>query len=142
MTNDQYTFIISVSSIINRYFPCLRHLGDWIGCQFALESNFGSSKLALDCCNFCGMRNPMVRISTSFSRGLSTIHWAHYYDLDSCVIDYVLCVQYHKPIDFDIIDPSHYSMFISKFYCPDKGYIDKINKIYSQFKSYQNGKEK
>lgn len=142
MTNDQYSFIAEVSLIITNYCPCLRHLSVWIGCQFALESNYGNSNLAKVNNNYCGMKNPLVRISTALHAGDPLFHWAVYDNLDDCITDYVLCIQYHKPIsvDYDTID--HYSRFISKFYCPEVDYIDKINKIYSQFISYKNGKEK
>lgn len=142
MNEKQFNFIVSISSTVIHLCPCLSHLSVWIGCQFALESSFGTSDLAVKYHNICGMRNPMVRISSSRSRGVSSVSWAQYATDFACVLDYVLCVQYHRPMDYDISCIDLYSKFISKFYCPETDYIDKINKIYSKFNSYQNGKEK
>lgn len=142
MTTAQYSFIVNVSTTITKYFPCLSRVGDWIGCQFALESNFGISNLAKDNNNYCGMRNPLVRISSARHVGDPLYNWAIYDNLNDCIIDYILCIQYHKPLSVDYDTIEHFSRFIMKFYCPERDYIDKINKIYSQFNSYQNGKEK
>lgn len=110
---------------------------DWIACQFALESSFGESSLARSNYNFCGMKNPLVRISSAIFAGDCNYYWAQYADFDSCVVDYLLCLQYHQPISTNYDTISHLSAFLRKFYCPDKDYIDKINLIYQQFKTFQ-----
>lgn len=83
------------------------------------------------------MKNPLVRISTAVHAGDPVFAWAQYADLELCCFDYLLCLQYHKPStrDYDTIE--HFASFISRFYCPDKGYIDRVNCIYSQFKTYK-----
>lgn len=83
------------------------------------------------------MKNPLVRISTAVHAGDPAFHWAQYDDLEACCFDYLLCLQYHRPkaCDYDTIE--HFSSFIQKFYCPEMGYIDRVNRIYSQFKIYK-----
>lgn len=138
MTDLQFNYIKSIS----RVFDCFNFYPDvsvFIACQFALESNFGTSKLAVDNNNHSGMKNPMVRISCSVCFGNSSHYWAYFHNLHSCCVDYVLCLQYHRPLSVDYDTPEHFARFISKFYCPEKDYITKIFKIYNQFKSQQNG---
>lgn len=138
MNKLEFAFIVSVSSCFSELSQFPKEVCDFIGCQFAFESDFGRSNLAVTNENYCGMRNPLVRISTAMHAGDGVYHWAQYHDLYSCVIDYLLCLQYHKPISTNYDTIPHLSSFLSKFYCPDKNYIDKINLIYQSFKSYKN----
>lgn len=137
MNKSNFDFINKVSCRVFRFSQFTEDVCDWIGCQFALESSFGESSLALSNYNFCGMRNPLVRISSAIHAGDGLYHWAQYTDIDACIVDYLLCLQYHRPISTQYDTIVHFSSFISKFYCPDRDYIDKINLIYQQFKSYQ-----
>lgn len=138
MNKEHFDFVTKVSGLVVRYTQFPKEVCFWIGCQFALESAFGTSHLALENNNYCGMKNPLVRISTALHAGDAIYHWAQYDDLDSCVVDYLLCVQYHRPVSFDYDNIKRYSRFVSKFYCPERDYIDKINLIYQQFKTLQN----
>lgn len=138
MNRSNYLFCCSVSAIIRTFSQFSADVADWISCQFALESSFGESALAHANNNFCGMKNPLVRISTAVLAGDSNVAWAQYADLLACCIDYLLCIQYHKPITRDYDSIEHYASFISKFYCPEKGYIERVNLIYSQFKEFKN----
>lgn len=140
MNKSNYLFISNVSSIMRSFTQFPEDVCDFIACQFALESSYGESPLASANNNYCGMRNPLVRVSCAIHAGDPNFHWAQYADLHACSFDYLLCIQYHKPISTNYDTVKHYSVFISKFYCPEVGYIDKINRIYSQFNSYQDGK--
>lgn len=137
MNKSQFDFIVSVSSIVSEISQFPDDVCDFIGCQFALESHFGESPLAHTNENYCGMKNPLVRISTALHAGDGNYFWAQYDDMYSCVIDYLLCLQYHRPISTNYDSISHLSAFLSKFYCPDRDYTNKINLIYQQFKSFQ-----
>lgn len=136
MNNSNYSFIVNVSSIFKSLTQFPQEVCDFIACQFSLESYFGESDLACVNNNFCGMRNPLVRISSALHAGDCNFHWAQYVSLQTCVIDYLLCLQYHRPSSIDYDSVAHFSRFISKFYCPERDYIDKINLIYQQFKFY------
>lgn len=140
MTQTNFLFCSGVASIIHAFSQFPQDVCNWIACQFALESSFGESSLAHSNNNYCGMSNPLIRISSAIHAGDPIYVWAQYDDLFSCCIDYLLCVQYHRPLSSDYDTIVHYSRFISKFYCPEEGYIDKVNLIYSQFNSFQNGK--
>lgn len=140
MNQTNYLFCSGVAVYIYTYSQFPLDVCNWIACQFALESCFGNSSLARSNNNFCGMKNPLVRISSAIHAGDPNYFWAQYDDLFSCCVDYLLCIQYHRPLSCDYDTIEHYSCFISKFYCPDRDYIDKVNLIYSQFNSFKNGK--
>lgn len=109
----------------------------FIACQFALESSFGRSKLAITHHNYCGMKTPLIRISTAENAGKrsESDNWARYFDIAACVCDYVLCLQYYKPHFNEVADLDSFKSLIRGKYCPDKDYLDKINSIYQLFKS-------
>lgn len=136
MKKEHVDFINQVSSLLLDYHFS-KEVADFIGCQFALESSFGRSSLALNHNNFCGMKTPMVRISVAdnFSVSDSNNVFAHYSGLEWCICDYVLCIQYHRPKFDDFHNLQSFMHFIKGWYCPDKDYISSINRIYVQFKS-------
>lgn len=138
MYKSQFEIIQHVSSIVAEWSNFCAEVCDFVACQFALESNFGISTLARNNNNYFGMKNPLVRISTAVHAGDSNYHWAQYNGLSACVIDYLLCLQYHRPLSTNYDTIEHFSKFLIKFYCPERDYIDKINLIYQQFKSYKN----
>lgn len=105
----------------------------WFAALFALESNFGNSALAKTHCNYCSMKLPRVRISVATNFGLEEV-WASYKDLFDCILDFVLWLQYQKPLRKELEKPELLYSYFRK-YCPEKDYIDKINRIYSQFKN-------
>lgn len=137
MNKLEFGFIVGVSSIISELSQFPQDVADFIGCQFALESDFGRSSLAVGNENYCGMRNPSMRISTAHHAGDGSYNWASYDDLYSCVIDYLFCLQYHHPCFDNYSSVLGFSNFIRKFYCPEKDYIDRINSIFQQFKSFK-----
>lgn len=134
---DKKTFIAQVSSWVF-HFGFSSEVSLFIASQFALESDFGTSNLALKYHNYCGMRCPMVRISTAVNAGDGQCTWASYSNLHDCVTDFILCLQYHRPFSEIKDNIAAYCRFISRFYCPERDYISKINTIYSQFKIYKN----
>lgn len=113
----------------------------FIACQFALESFYGLSSLAVKSHNYCGMKTPLVRISTADNAGVVSPKdtFARYAGLDWCVCDFVLCLQYHKPLSDIRSSVQSYQNFIKSWYCPEKDYLFKINLIYNQFKSIHHG---
>ena len=141
--SQRYDYVKDVCIDIEDLFPTLpADVIAFIACQFALESNYGTSSLAKIQRNHCGMRNPMVRPSTSLVRGDGTQQFAAYRSRLDCIIDYFLCITFQKPFAKVIENLDMYKTFIGKFYCPEKGYIDRINKIYQQFKTQRNERRK
>lgn len=136
MTEEKTEFIEKVATCL-QYYHFSEEVANFVGCQFALESNFGLSNLAIDNKNYCGMRNPLVRISVAVHAGDPNYHWASYDSLISCVLDFVLCLQYHKPLSIDYSILNNYKFFIKSWYCPEKDYLKKVEAIYNQFINQQ-----
>lgn len=107
---------------------------DFIICQFALESDFGTSRISLDSRNYCGMRYPLVRLSMALDKDPQS-GFAVYGTLQDCVHDYFLCLQYHRPFSHVWDDVEKFKSFIAPWYCPERDYLDKITKIFNQLKS-------
>lgn len=135
--DNKFLFLDHVSSLLKR-FGFSDDVSYFIACQFALESDFGNSHLVQQYRNYCGMLCPMVRLTTAFNAGDGSATWASYHDLDDCVTDFILCLQYHRPLSDIKYNVVAYCRFISPFYCPERDYISKINSIYTQFKNYKN----
>ena len=138
MNRENYLYIKDIQSRISGYYKLNDEISLYIACQFALESQYGKSTLVIAYNNHCGMRVPFVRISTAINQGNAKESFAHYICLKACISDYILCLQYHRPLRKDLEDLDLFKAFIRKFYCPERDYIDKVNKIYQQFKSYKN----
>lgn len=134
MTTKQYDFIVNVSESVQR-FGFLSPIADWIGCQFALESSFGNSRIAKVKNNYCGMKVPRLRPTLNINSGSG---FASYDSLDDCIVDYVLLLSYNH---FNYQQLVNLDCFLARLatirYCDDDGYIDAINNIYKQFKSYK-----
>lgn len=143
MTEQQYFYIQLCSlSLLKEYPTCFSvDVAQFIGCQFGLESNFGMSDLAIMNNNHCGMKQTHSRLSTQLSSDGSN-KFGSYITFSSCLVDYVLCLVSHNITRTQTLDLGKFKVSIKGWYCPDKDYIDKINKIFNQFKSYQNGKER
>lgn len=103
----------------------------FIGCQFALESDFGRSLLAKSQCNHSGMKKPLRRIS--YSNLESNMKFAVYSTVSDCIADYLLWLVNNN---FTQAAMSDLSLFKVKLrisgYCPEKGYIEKIENIFNQ----------
>lgn len=136
MTSKQFSYINNLRAIFLTRFHFSSESSTWFACLFALESSFGTSRLAISLNNHCSMKVPRVRVSVcqNFCDNTGEI-WASYSNLSDCVLDFVLWLQYQKPKRWELGNlETLYSYFRS--YCPEKDYIDKINNIYSNFKNY------
>lgn len=109
---------------------------DFIACQFALESNFGTSRLASINHNYCGMKIPSRRVT--YRDGQDGV-FSTYACLDDCVKDYVSWLLYNRPNQMQLTYLDSFMIFLrDSGYCPETGYVDRINKVYNDLKTYQN----
>ena len=100
----------------------------YIACQFALESNYGKSRLATDQLNFCGMKRATQRISTRLN--VCDNCFATYNSLEDCISDYLLWLAMKgAKQDLSIFILKHYLLS----YCPDAGYIGRIDAVYNNY---------
>lgn len=121
-------YLNSIIGCLDRYnLPF--EIKKFIACQFALEHDFGS---LVEDNNHSGMKVPLVRFSVALNAGNGNDRWASYRSLQDCVDDYMLALQYHRPLRSDYSSVENFSKFI-KFYCPDRNYISNIMAIYNQF---------
>ena len=103
----------------------------FIACQFALESDFGGSRLAQKNNNISGMRSPTLRLTLNEDCSSSFAVFASWFD---CVTDYFLWLVWNHFTFDDLHDLSKFkTKLVSSNYCPDDGYIARITDIYSQF---------
>lgn len=131
MTNDEKKlFLSSVVDELKHYslYPIVRK---FIACQFALESDFGRSPLALKYSNYCGMKHSRFRITTSL---VMSHVYNHYLCFSDCVLDYILWLTYNR-CKHDIKLEEFKEFLVKKCYCPESDYISKIEAIYNQFYS-------
>lgn len=140
MTTQQFNFIEKVANILRNIYHVNDEVADFIGCQFALESAYGRSPLALNHHNYCGMKCPLVRVSVADNYQNQTDKWAYYSSLEQCICDYMFCLAYHKPLSVSFETINHFIAFIKGWYCPEGSYINKIQSIYTQFNYQKNGK--
>lgn len=103
----------------------------YIGCQFALESNFGDSSLARNRQNYCGMKFPSIRPTLAYG---SYDDFACYMSLEDCVIDYCLWLSYKRPPKgtLECFD-SFRSWLANSSYCPEPTYISRIDAVYCDY---------
>lgn len=135
MNKEQFEFIKSIAVRVIP-FGFTNEVANYIGCQFALESNFGNSKLVRESNNYCGMKTPLVRISCASNLG-SKDTFAKYHSLADCITDFMLRHQYFKPLSYIRKQLGDYKYFLKdSCYCPEKDYIKKIDVIYTQFLNY------
>lgn len=138
MKDEQFNFIVKVSEFIQR-FGVLTPVADWIGCQFAMESNYGQSRIARERNNFCGMKVPSIR--PSLNTALSG--FASYDSFESCCIDYMLLLAYNRFGYNQLSDVELFTLRLKAVnYCPEQDYIQSITNLYNQFKNYRYAKRK
>lgn len=132
MTKSQFDFIKSFADdeLLSSFF-CL-DVRLFIACQIALESAFGTSELAKTQNNFIGMKKPKKRFGTYIS--CEDFAFASYFDVASCLSDYICWVLYHRPSNEALYSAATYSSWLSGKYCPDADYIPNITSLYYQFK--------
>lgn len=140
MNKEQIKFIERVTNhwFIRQLFTT--DVLEYVACQFALESNFGTSSLAQTQHNYCGMKVPRRR--PFYGKSVDNLQFAYYDTFDNCVIDYCAWFLYTQPYSNTVYDLEAFKIhLLNSGYCPEKGYIDKINLIYQSLKNFYNGKE-
>lgn len=127
-------FLESVATyFILRSFVPNADVRHFIACQFALESGFGKSALAIHRHNFCGMKIPSKRLFFGHDDGRGD-SFASYTNLNDCIKDYVSWLLYNRPTRGQISSVEAYADFLeSKGYCPETDYVNKVRTIYNQF---------
>lgn len=120
-------------AFLNKVFNALplRLTYEWrmkIACQFALESDFGKSRLAVGQNNYCGMKVPALRVTTCISPTLEVGGFASYNSFEDCITDYLIWLAYNKVNSY-----SQWEMSL-RTYCPESDYLRRIYSIYNQFK--------
>lgn len=127
-------FLFKVFDLCKERYLLNNKVSLFIACQFALESDFGRSRLAVDSNNFSGMKTPEHRFSISVgSAGLFNV----YTSLEQCLADYMARQNYFGIKKRDLKDIDSYSKFLIKSnYCPEVFYTDKIRAIYSSYYNY------
>lgn len=137
MKTENYLWIKNISDwIIDRFNYVNPEIANFIGCQCALESAFGKSTIAIENHNILGMKLPKVRLSTAI--GENRGH-AVYPSIYSCLCDFFYWLQWNRFTKSDLSKDliSYLRKFRRCGYCPSSEYINKINLIYQQFKSYK-----
>lgn len=129
--NQKSLYLDGICQLFYLYLPDASiDVTNFIACQFALESNFGNSRLAIHYNNHCGMKAPFTRPTTNYESD----SFAHFKDVESCVIDYCYWLCYNRVTQYQL---QNLDLFISRLdelgYCPDDDYISKIEDIYIQF---------
>lgn len=90
---DKISFLNQVIALLPDFISLdVRH---WIACQFALESNFGTSGFALCNNNYCGMKVPAYRLTLALNYQ-EVGKFALFSGITSCVHDYLLWLQAQK----------------------------------------------
>lgn len=132
METEKKDFLLRVYRCFARYDCFSQDVAFFIACQVALESDFGRSRLAREFNNYIGMRISRVRPTTRLSF-VDTDEFSRYDSFDDCLFDYLLAVTYHQPLRNDLHRLENYARFISRWYCPEHSYIERILSIYNQF---------
>lgn len=136
MNFEQNQFIRNIANnpILRNFVPNFE-VRAFIGCQFALESAFGTSSLANDYNNYCGMKTPHIRYTLALNDSMEFAHYAHHH---ACICDYVCWLLYGRPSSFQLEQVDEFKSFLhSRAYCPEKEYISRIELIYKDFCNYK-----
>lgn len=132
MKNEQKEFIKAVSDWFFNRGISSRGVADFIGCQVALESDYGTSNLALKKSNYTGMKMPLRRINVAV--GFNT--FASYTSLSLCLFDYTLWMAWNNFEQNTLFD---LDAFVTKLeacgYCPEPDYITKITNLLNSYKN-------
>lgn len=130
MDNIKISFINNVAhSLPLANLPLL--VSQYIGCQFALESNFGDSSLARTKQNYCGMKHPSVRPTLSFG---SYNDFACYMSFEDCIFDFCLWLSYSRPPRGTLQCLDAFRAWLGcSGYCPEPTYISRIDSVFRDF---------
>lgn len=141
MNKEQFHYIEFIQSLV------LSHVNDsfsddvalYIGCQSALESFYGKSRRALDSNNVFGMKIPRKRLSIADCSGADG--FSKYACFLDSVLDYLYWLCYNHVSKQELNDVSSFSKFlVRKNYGPDAVYINRINRIYENYKQIKKSK--
>lgn len=133
MDNDKFNTRLEWLQDFESAIPlnCSGDVRKFIACQFAIESDFGTSKVAVANNNISGMRYPVNRVTTAVCQNLG---FADYHSKRDCIIDYCIwlaCNGFTQRIVND------YGLFINHSswsnYCPEKDYVQRIIKLKNQY---------
>lgn len=131
MKISRQSFIKLVAKMLPSYISF--SVREYIACQFALESSFGDSVFAVSMHNYCGMRVPVTRFTTAVNFN-DKGKFAKYRSLGDCVSDYLLYLCALRYRFDELQDVSKFRIALDfKGYCPDLGYLEKIDSIYRQY---------
>lgn len=132
--SEKLQFIDGVVSTLSHCLPqAMEVVKYWIACQFALESNFGQSRLAKLKNNYCGMSLPKSRISMNIA---VSGNFAEFDSFESCVIDYCYWLAYNRFTYMDLFNLDLFTRkLIAKGYCPETDYLDRVFTLYNSLKS-------
>lgn len=136
--DKKISFLNLIVSLLPYHFSI--EVMHFIACQFALESNFGTSSMSLCNNNYCGMKVPSLRLTLCKNSDKDSYgSFAVYSGITSCVNDYLIWLTYNKfnRIEFNSVDAFAHHLKYSK-YCPDDDYVEKIWSIYYQYYSPKN----
>lgn len=131
--NTMFAFLTTVSNALRR-FNLSSEVRFFIACQFALESDYGKSRLCARNCNYCGMKVPSLRVTNCVN--IDSSGFAKYNSFADCIVDYVLWLQYNRVSRACQSNVIQFAEFIkSSGYCPESDYVKRIFDIYDQYVS-------
>lgn len=129
--SEKLTWLRKTASWFFYRLQITKEVAIFIACQFALESDFGNSRFARENQNFCGMKSPINRISTNLNPQRS---FASYSCFEDCCLDYCLWLSFNRCTVGKLAYLDYFKVFLrEKNYCPEKDYIDRIQKIFDSF---------
>lgn len=127
---EKLNFIEKVADLLLKYCPQMSDsVRYWVACQFALESNYGNSRIAKTRNNYCGMKVPYARLSLN----QQATGFASFSSLEECVIDYCYWLAWNKFQSDQLFNLDLFTRrIIASKYCPDSDYVDRVYSIYNQ----------
>lgn len=123
--NDKEQYLVHIYQQLPPMLP--RRIKLYIACQFALESNFGTSHLAVAHNNHSGMKRAFTRITTRLEE---YDKFAHYACLNDCITDYLLWLSMKG--GKLLMTVTELLDFIQS-YCPDNDYVTKVINLFLQY---------
>ena len=109
-----------------------------VAAQFALESNWGKSKIATENSNLCGMKMPKTRPTTAKAERNGYAAYLNEYD---CIVDYVIWIMWGRPYFKKLWHLDNYMQYLKeKNYSEDENYDAKVEAIYNEI--YEHLKQK
>lgn len=137
MKVSQAFFIRRVSDLVLSYINNVSiEVAEFIACQSAVESGYGTSTLALEDSNIFGMKMPNLRLTSAFDKNVNG--FAVYDDIYLSIIDYLLWLSYNHVSRKSLRDVKSFSGFlVHHHYCDSDGYIPAIQACYDSYQKYK-----